>query len=61
MALTFPRIDVKKELEELEAITEAAKKAAMGEQIELEPQNAEPVDFDTFCKSDFRAVKVKAC
>ena len=21
----------------------------------------EKVDFDTFCKSDFRAVKVKAC
>ena len=57
----FPRIDVKKELEELEAITAAAKKAAAGPQIETEPIGDETVDFDTFSKSDFRAVKVKAC
>ena len=57
----FPRIDVKKELEELEAIAEAAKKAAAGPRLELEPQTEEKVDFDTFCKSDFRAVKVKSC
>ena len=29
--------------------------------MELEPQLTEKVDFDTFCKSDFRVVKVKAC
>ena len=29
--------------------------------MEVEPQRTEKVDFDTFCKSDFRAVKVKAC
>ncbi len=29
--------------------------------MEVEPQLTEKVDFDTFCKSDFRAVKVKAC
>ena len=29
--------------------------------IEIEPYTEEKVDFDTFCKSDFRAVKVKAC
>src|SRR5699024_2475163 len=29
--------------------------------IETEPLLEEQVDFDTFCKSDFRAVKVKAC
>ena len=57
----FPRIDVKKELEELEAIAAAAKKAAAGPQVELEPYATETVDFDTFCKSDFRAVKIKAC
>ena len=56
----FPRIDVKKELEELEAIAEAAKKAALPA-IELQPQAEEKVDFDTFCKSDFRVVKVKEC
>ena len=56
----FPRIDVKAELEELENIAEAAKKAALPD-IEIEPQSDETVDFDTFCKSDFRAVKVKSC
>ena len=29
--------------------------------IEIEPYEAEDVDFETFCKSDFRAVKVKEC
>ena len=53
----FPRIDAEKELAELEALQQAAKKSP----IELEPYATESVDFDTFCKSDFRAVKVKAC
>ena len=56
----FPRIDMNKELTELEAIQEAAKKAALPA-VEIEPLAEEKVDFDTFCKSDFRAVKVKAC
>ena len=56
----FPRIDMKKELEELERLQAAAKKPA-APVVELEPQAEEPVDFDTFCKSDFRAVKVKSC
>ena len=49
-----------KALAELEEIQEAQKKAALPA-IELEPYETETVDFDTFCKSDFRAVKVKAC
>jgi methionyl-tRNA synthetase len=56
----FPRIDMDKAIEELEAAAEAAKKAALPA-VEVEPQLEEKVDFDTFCKSDFRAVKVKAC
>jgi len=56
----FPRIDVEKELQELDAVQEAARKAAQPA-LELEPQLAEKVDFDTFCKSDFRVVKVKSC
>ncbi len=56
----FPRVDMDKALEELEAAAAAAKKAAMPA-IEIEPQLTEKVDFDTFCKSDFRVVKVKAC
>ena len=56
----FPRIDAEKALVELEAAAEEAKKAALPA-LEIEPQTEEKVDFDTFCKSDFRAVKVKAC
>ena len=56
----FPRVDAQKALEELEAIQEAQKKAALPA-MEFEPMAEEKVDFDTFCKSDFRAVKVKAC
>lgn len=56
----FPRIDMAKELEELDRLMEEAKKAALPA-IEVEPQLEEKVDFETFCKSDFRAVKVKDC
>ncbi|MCI9670754.1 MAG: methionine--tRNA ligase [Lawsonibacter sp.] len=56
----FPRIDADKALKELEEAAEAAKKAALPD-LEIEPQLEEKVDFDTFCKSDFRAVKVKDC
>ena len=49
----FPRVDAEKALRQLE-------EAALPD-LELEPQLEETVDFDTFCKSDFRAVKVKAC
>lgn len=58
----FPRIDMDKALVELEQAVEAAKNGEIEKNaIELEPQLSEPVDFETFCKSDFRAVKVKAC
>ena len=56
----FPRIDAEKALEELNALQAAQKKAALPA-VEVEPLAAETVDFDTFCKSDFRAVKIKAC
>lgn len=56
----FPRIDLEKELAELEAMRAEAEKAALPA-VELEPYESEFVDFDTFCKSDFRAVKIKNC
>ena len=56
----FPRIDAEKALAELEEIEAAQKKAALPA-LEIEPLAEEKVDFETFCKSDFRAVKVKAC
>ena len=52
----FPRIDMEKELAALEELSKPAKPA-----LEIEPYSQENVDFDTFCKSDFRAVKVKDC
>ena len=56
----FPRIDAEKALAELNTIQEAQRKAALPA-LELEPYAQENVDFDTFCKSDLRAVKIKAC
>ena len=56
----FPRIDAEKALAELNAIQEAQRKAALPA-LELEPYAQEQVDFDTFCKSDLRAVKIKNC
>ena len=56
----FPRIDVEKELAALEELS--AKAAADAKPaLEIEPYSEEKVDFDTFCRSDLRAVKVKDC
>ena len=52
----FPRIDIEKELAELEALNKPALPP-----LEIEPYTQENVDFDTFCKNELRAVKVKAC
>ena len=38
-----------------------SRKKALLPAVEVEPQLEEKVDFDTFCKSDLRAVKVKSC
>ena len=51
----FPRIDMEKELKELEELSKPKSP------IEIEAYAEENVDFDTFCKSDLRAVKVKDC
>ncbi len=56
----FPRLDAEKELAELNAMQAAQRRAAQPT-VELEPYESEPVDFDTFCRSDFRAVKIKNC
>ncbi len=57
----FPRIDTEKAIEELNALQEEQRKKAKGNAVEVEPLSEENVDFDTFCKSDMRAVKIKAC
>ncbi len=56
----FPRVDMDKALQELEEAQKASA-APTAPAVEIEPYAEENVDFDTFCKSDFRAVKVKAC
>ena len=56
----FPRLDGEKELAELEEL-KAKMSAPAKPAIEIEPYAEEKVDFDTFCKSDFRAVKVIDC
>ena len=58
--ILFARIDIPKKMEEINKLLAEKAKAALPA-LELEPQSGEKVDFDTFCKSDFRAVKVKAC
>ena len=56
----FPRIDMEKELAALEELKAQAAMAALPA-LEIEPYTDEKVDFDTFCKSDLRAVKVLDC
>ena len=57
----FPRIDLAKELAELDAIREAAIAAAKAEEEDPLPEPLPPVDFDTFCKVEMTVVKVKSC
>ena len=58
--ILFARLDMAKKLEEIEAFNAAKAKAALPP-LEIEPYTDEKVDFDTFCKSDLRAVKVVEC
>jgi len=58
--ILFARLDMEKKLAEIDAFNAEKAKAALPP-LEIEPYSQETVDFDTFCKSDFRAVKVKDC
>ncbi len=58
--ILFARLDPAKKMEEIEAFLAAKSKADLPA-LEVEPFTEEKVDFDTFCKSDLRAVKVKNC
>ncbi|MBE6980781.1 MAG: methionine--tRNA ligase [Ruminococcaceae bacterium] len=58
--ILFARLDMAKKLEEIDAFNAAKAKEALPA-LEIEPYSEETVDFETFCKSDFRAVKVKDC
>ncbi|MBE6933496.1 MAG: methionine--tRNA ligase [Ruminococcaceae bacterium] len=58
--ILFARLDAQQKMAEIDAFNAEKKKAALPP-VEIEPYAEETVDFDTFCKSDFRAVKVKDC
>ena len=58
--ILFARLDMEKKLAEIDAFNAEKAKAALPA-LEIEPYSEEKVDFETFCKSDFRAVKVKDC
>ena len=58
--ILFARLDMAQKMAEIDAFNAEKAKAKLPP-IEIEPYSDEMVDFDTFCKSDFRAVKVKDC
>ncbi len=58
--ILFARLDPVKKMEEIDAYHAEKAKAALPP-LEIEPYSEENVDFETFCKSDLRAVKVKDC
>ena len=58
--ILFARLDPAQKLAEIDAFNQAKAKEKLPP-IEIEPYAQENVDFDTFCKSDLRAVKVKDC
>ena len=55
-------LDMPKKADKAEAAPAEVKKEVIDfSKVEIEPLFADQVDFDTFSKSDFRAVKIKAC
>ena len=58
--ILFARLDMEKKLAEIDAFNQAKAKEKLPA-LQIEPYAQEQVDFDTFCKSDLRAVKVVDC
>ena len=60
---TMKPLDMPKKADKAEAAPAAPAKEEVIDfsKVEIEPLFADQVDFDTFSKSDFRAVKIKAC
>ena len=61
---TMKPLDMPKKADKAEAAPAEVKKEEEVidfSKVEIEPLFADQVDFDTFSKSDFRAVKIKAC
>ena len=60
---TMKPLDMPKKADKAEAAPAEVKKEEVIDfsKVEIEPLFADQIDFDTFSKSDFRAVKIKAC
>ena len=60
---TMKPLDMPKKADKAETAPAEVKKEEVIDfsKVEIEPLFADQVDFDTFSKSDFRAVKIKAC
>ena len=58
--ILFARLDPAKKLAQIEEFNAQKAKEALPA-LEIEPYTDQTVDFDTFCKSDLRAVKVLDC
>ena len=60
---TMKPLDMPKKADKAEAAPAEVKKEEVIDfsKVEIEPLFADQVDFDTFSKSDFRAVKIKEC
>ena len=60
---TMKPLDMPKKADKAEAAPAEVKKAEVIDfsKVEIEPLFKDTVDFDTFSKSDFRAVKIKEC
>ena len=52
-------MEMDKMAEKVEVTAETSTEDA--EKVVVEPYDATDIDFDTFCKSDMRVVKVKDC
>ena len=59
--ILFARLDVNEVLEKVAEKKAAEEAANHVPTVEIEPYEEANLDFETFCKSDFRAVKVKEC
>ena len=59
--ILFARLDVNEVLEKVAAKRAAEEAANHVPTVEIESYEEANLDFETFCKSDFRAVKVKEC
>ena len=63
VAVEAPKAEVVETVVEAAPVVEApaVEEVIDFSKVEVEPIFADDVDFETFCKSDFRAVKVKEC